>query len=819
MKPTLFRLVLTSFLVPVVLNGEYVVYDFEPSWQFEDWETNQPAGQSVTPSEHFVVGGKRSARFEADALPVAPVFKTRVWENDWEPYDRLAMDFVNPTGRAQRLEVFVGDEVTGYTFRVDLPPLSHLRKVAELKIPENVRKENINQIVISSKKGRKALFYVDNIALLREGEPPMPEKGSRSKDMELESPPVALGRELNAHVGLLAEKKAVEISRTAEELGTDLPEAATYLSEQVSALRERIDGLPEVSASREVFRELTRLGMTADRFGAAARRLKAHPEFRGMGYLVGHADAMVKVMPKHLPVDLRMSEGVSLSLAGGEKEGFQVAVMPFAGPARDVRVEIGGMTGPDGAVLNDKQTEVDLVGFVKTEKATDPDIPYIGWWPDVLIPTDEAMDVAMGDVQTWWVRIRAPRDQTPGVYTGAVTVSGEGAEPYKIPVKVTVRGFNVPPHAPIPTAITYVHRDLLKYKPIGTKERWEELKYEHTDFLAEYMMGMDSLYRPADTEHIHSVDWDLIRYMKDTGRLVAFNLGYLHGPEDKNIDVFRPNYEKAKELGVLDHAYIYGFDERGRDQYPKIEAAARRVKEEYPEVKLVMTTAQDHSYGFDSVMKTPTGWCPILSRYNPTLAEKAREIGREIWYYTCVWPPHPYPNIFVEYPNIENRILSGLMLAHYRPDGYLYYQTTMWADNYEGVTDYPYTNWNPNSFGDVNGDGLYFLLAEDGSPLATVRVENYRDGLEDLSYYMILQHQVNLLGSAEREAEMAWKAEAEEALAATGTHIRSRIDWTDAPEDLQAYRTRLAELIEASPVKDTNPWKDGMGVLGLDWWN
>ncbi|MBC2601819.1 glycoside hydrolase domain-containing protein [Puniceicoccus vermicola] len=817
-------------LTPLILvtagpiRAEYVLYDFEDAWQFEDWEYNQPEVQVVEASDQFSVSGETSARFYSEAMPVEPVFSSRVWDNDWGDYDRIALDFTNPTAEEQRLKVWAGNEVTGFAFEVTLPAWSHIRKVAELKFSKAVSTHNINAIVITGPANQENLFYLDNVTLLEEGQEPLdkPAEGEDRKPKKtfvIEEETGSMAETMAAFRKDYVEDQASSLRNEFEGMSEELPEASEYLEGRLEELMAEYDVSETPEEQKAVLLQLKRLAMIADRFVEAKGYLADYSGDADAGFVVGLADSMVKVMPKDLPANLTIDDEVSISLAGGEKEAFQVAVMPYANPAEKITVSLSELRGPDGEVLSADMTGVELVTFTETTYKTEPNIDYIGWWPDALMDVEEPIDVAMGDVQTWWVRLAAPRDQKAGVYTGKVSVASDGKEVASYDLNVTVRGFNVPKHAPIPTALTFMDRNWNKVTAIGDEdnfeENWEKIKYDYADFLAEYMINMDSIYRTPKMGRIDTIDWDIVEYLHEKGELVNVCLGYYWGTKDETVELFRPHYEKAKELGVLDHVYIYGYDERGSNEYPNIEKFSKKFREAYPEIDLILTTSQDHSYGFDSPMKSLIGWCPIISRYNPTLAEKAREEGRQVWLYTCVWPPHPYPNIFTDYPSIDNRILSGMMLAKYKPDGYLYYHTTWWRTP-GGIDTYPYTNWSPETFPGANGDGAYFAIDSDANLLPTVRVENYRDGLEDLSYYMILQNQVKINEASDNPDE-EWLEQAREALDATNTYVESRIDWTKDPQEVRQYRDQLAEAIEASPVTDTDPWKEGMGVLGIDW--
>jgi hypothetical protein len=369
----------------------------------------------------------------------------------------------------------------------------------------------------------------------------------------------------------------------------------------------------------------------------------------------------------------------------------------------------------------------------------------------------------------------------------------------------------MPKTAPVPTAITY---DAWKHPTIGGAESkaWNsKLKYIHADLLTDYMMNMDHLYR----DRKQMLDWELLKYCAEKGQLSAINLGYFYDDHDSSIEDFRENYEKAKELGLLKFCYIYGFDEQPNWTYPAIESAARKFKAVYPEV-MVMTTAQDHSYGFDGELSALTAWCPIINRFNPSLAEKARQQGRRVWWYTCNWPKAPYPNVYVDYSAIEIRVLTGLMHAKYQPDGFLYYHTSIYSKkNAQGITTYPWTNWEPYNFVDTNGDGALFCIDKDGYPVATIRAENYRDGFEDLAYYMILRHQVNQYNKTPGLQNDQWLQKALDLLARPDQYVPTRFQFTRNPDDIRFFREELAALIENSPIHDKNPWKDGLSIWGL----
>ncbi len=132
---------------------------------------------------------------------------------------------------------------------------------------------------------------------------------------------------------------------------------------------------------------------------------------------------------------------ISLQSARNEVVAYQLQI---AGPARDVSVVVGDLTGPatiravqDIEVLKEWYTNV-------TENSTSQGSTTAawhhgtGWYPDALIPVDaldgagQPFDIPDRDnavpEQLWqgvWIDIYVPRDAPAGSYSGTVTVTGQ----------------------------------------------------------------------------------------------------------------------------------------------------------------------------------------------------------------------------------------------------------------------------------------------------------------------------------------------------------------------------------------------------------
>ena len=324
-----------------------------------------------------------------------------------------------------------------------------------------------------------------------------------------------------------------------------------------------------------------------------------------------------------------------------------------------------------------KQISCEVVGYVETKARPPYGTSHIGWWPDPILNFLGPVDIAAGDLQSFWIRVRSPKDQPPGVYHGTLTVSAQNAPAQEFPLTVRVRSFALPTHSPLPVAITFgphdypadekqplqgAYRDAPEY-PVNA---WKKHKLAWADILADYYINYDSLYRSGPP------DFEILKHLHDRGQLVTFNLGIFDAvsrsgtPVSNALAGLRTAYDQAKALGILDHAYIYGFDECKPEMFPLLEATSQTLHREFPEA-LLMTTSYDHSYGMDTVAKTMQAWCPLTPSFKPDQAAKARAAGRQVWWYICCGPHHPHANMFIEYPAIEARLLMGAMTARQRP--------------------------------------------------------------------------------------------------------------------------------------------------------
>ncbi len=823
MRIQLFCSWLVALATPVL--AETPLLDFETQADMAALRWGSKGQSQIQRDGRFATAGASSLKFTTPAwkkgMPEWPSFETKPPLADWRPFDRLVVDITNPKGERYFFSLFVSDSKVpfrkGLHYRFVVPTRGFQRFVVPLSsFPKSVNRADIAILHFFTQRPKTDMvLHLDNLVLLKKGET-LPEPGaafvSQMRDLAIESVAAAersvAARRQTAEQLDLAPRTKAAVRLQFEDLGNRIRairaewNSPSLTLARLDALKRELQALPK-KADRSVsvlrFKEAcTKLGQPSDRM------------------LIGFTTSMEKILPRDVPFDVRPARQIEVSLARNEKESFQVAVFPVESGLKQVKVSVGALRSAGGAVLDRQNIDCDVVGYVETKRRPPYQVSYVGWWPDPILDFLGPVDVAKGDLQTFWIRVRAPKAQPAGVYRGKLTVSAQGAVPVEFPLVVRVYGFPLPDHSPLPTAITFFER----VSQMGGKDNWPKRKLEYADFLADYYIDYDSLYRGK------APDFEIATRLHGQGRLVAFNLGNVFNAGaptsgfdnamNGTISRLRVAYDKAKQLGLLDHAYIYGFDERGKDQFPLLEKCAQRLRQAFPDV-LLMTTSYEHSFGLDSVVKTIDAWCPLTPRFDAARAAKARASGRYVWWYICCGPRNPHANMFVEYAAIEGRLLMGAMTAKYRPDGFLYYALTIWNRN-RPIETGPFTPWNPVSWTTYHGDGSWFCCGPGGKPVPTIRLENFRDGLEDFAYALILEEiirqreaKASSLGAKERQ----WLAEAKASLPVPETLVKTMAEYARDPARLYTWRNRLGDLIDRSGVTDANPWGTGFGVRGF----
>jgi hypothetical protein len=827
-------LTLMALALPVFAAAETVLFDFEKASELAAFHyEGKPAGTPVKElslAEAYATSGRGSLKFITPAwkegLPRWPAFECTPPLTDWSGYDRLVYDVTNVTEFTQHFSLFVTDSKVltrgGLAYAGTLPPLSFTQVVVPLAglADKKVDPRDIKTMhFFTADAPGDMVIYIDRICLLRKGDalPAVPASYIRQFAALQNAQPGAL-RELLRTTGAQIVQGAATVPGVAAWVQQNLKELDGSISDYEARLTKAdpsvLEGPTQATKLQDRLHRLEAVTDLLVKFEGVRPRVAAKGH-ASPGTVVGFASSMQKVLPRAQVPDIALATTVDLSVARNEKEAFQVIVLPCGDALTQVRVQVTNLQTEDGKILAAANIDTPVMGYVETKSIPPYGSSHVGWWPDPILSFQTTADIAANDAQAFWIRVNAPKDQPAGVYTGKLQVASEGRPLFNFDLSVRVHNFRLPDRSPLPLAVTFGPHDhpLASTTAEQTKWRarddypinaWRKRRLEWGQFLSDYYLTYDSLY------HRGMPDFEILQSLQKQGRLGMFNLGY-YGPvgegpealEKWKQDVLprvRAAYDKAKELGMLDHAYIYGADEANPEFFGGVQRAAEVLKQEFPGV-LVMTTTYDHSYGLESVIKSMDAFCPLTPRFDAAKAAKARALGKQVWWYICCGPHHPSANMFVEYPAIEGRLLMGALTAKYRPDGFLYYQTSIWNSE-KPITSGPFTDWDPRSWTTYHGDGSWICVGPDGTPLPTIRLENFRDGLEDYAYARILEETIKKVEAQPdgRTRHAEWLAQAKAALAVPESVATSGTAYTSDPRAVLQWREDMAAAIDAAPV-------------------
>ena len=507
-------------------------------------------------------------------------------------------------------------------------------------------------------------------------------------------------------------------------------------------------------------------------------------KFPGADFALGLESPMRKVMIQGFGFEGWVDDHYDLALARNEHEGLQVVVIPFHQDLKNVTVSATPLRSKAGASKAGAsnfagRVEVSLVGHEPTYE-----VDYHGWWPDPLLNFQQSCDVKQGEHVAFWIDVSTGPKTAAGDYEGMIEVRADGGKTLAVRLNVRVWDFRLAKGTHLPNAFTY-HQPYTR-KMYG--ERWsEELAYKYYDFILDHRLSIDHLYRSSPP------DLEVVKYGVRKG-MNAFNISR----NTKELDAYVPKLRKAR---LLRRAYAYGFDEVKDEKFAEVKQVFDNLRRRYPGLR-TMTTAADKSFGKDSGLREAVDiWVPLTDIYDLKEARKLRSEGKEMWWYVCVVPRHPYANWFVESPALEARLLTGSMSYKYEAGGFLYYMINLWLHNRNVISKGPYTDWNPGSFTNekkkytANGDGSLLCAGPDG-PVSTMRLENIRDGFEDYEYLYELARAAKAVRKRPSTPDrQAYLQRAAKLLAVPSSVVTNVVQYSRDPAALYAFRTRVAEAI------------------------
>jgi hypothetical protein len=557
--------------------------------------------------------------------------------------------------------------------------------------------------------------------------------------------------------------------------------------------------------------------------------LNAPQKDQPVAFLTGQAGSMDKVFREASDFRGSLDPHVHIAAAGRERESFQLVVLPTGAALKGVNVSVTDLLQQDGkARLPASQVSWHPVGYVQT-KPSGSAIRRAGWWwPDVLLPA-KPFDVQPGFVQPVWFTVDVRAGTPAGKYRGLVTLRPEGAAPQTVGLELTVRPFDLPLRGKLKTAFCLCAGLWeMWYKPDEVKKRmgmtdkdshgvlytsyecedvlphakWLEMY----DFLLAHRLNPTTIYSslkngksrvvPSRADMQYCYD----RGMNATCLTCVDNLSADPKAADQRmqeLEAWLADWNKffADKNWPDFTPYIHGFDESDmrpdheKNTDPSIQRVFGMIGQKFPRFKRESANPVNPAHiGLFDI------WTPLTAQWQPGYRDR-QKAGDEVWAYVCCGPGKPFANFFVDFPGVDPRILPWQLYQH-NVTGFLYYLMDYYEvqENWNmAAPKWPDRPWNLLSFG-TNSDGLLIYPGPDATPLASIRMENLRDGIQD---YEALA----MLADLTAQAEKAGKApdlvtQARQVLAVRPEVSKSWTEYTQDGAKIVSAREEVDMLIE-----------------------
>lgn len=355
------------------------------------------------------------------------------------------------------------------------------------------------------------------------------------------------------------------------------------------------------------------------------------------------------------------AEPVVLHAMSGEAERMQILLTLPAGA--DSVVVTAGAAGfsPGGGV----DVSVRYVGYVYCHTSTRYDGSGGGWRADPLMPIpSQGVALAAGANLALWVTARAAAGAAAGWRNGSVAVTNavDGSTLATVPVSVEVWPVALPPlnaTDSFATLFSFQYSGDTISRFYGGGALTTPMKHAWLDYLAALRFPGDALYlsEPRSVDDYEYFASQGVRWMNllDVSSLPldgdsaaaavdasggAAQGGGLRGACANYSDTYvanmiallEPTVAALTARGLLDRAYVYGFDENPPSCEPQVRKLFGAVKAKWPSLRTVAVLNWP-----DMPPDLPLDvWVLSYTQYDAAAAAKWRAAGKQQFFYHCI---------------------------------------------------------------------------------------------------------------------------------------------------------------------------------------
>ncbi len=502
-------------------------------------------------------------------------------------------------------------------------------------------------------------------------------------------------------------------------------------------------------------------------------------------------------------VDSRQKK-MKISMARNEREGAQL-MLRSSEDINAYNVSVSDLVSSDHRYVIPKEKislynakYVSSVGI--NQKYNNPSLPVGSVIPDALLPFATAVEYGENTLtkdtnQSVYIEIDADKNVMAGTYNGQIKVLADSYAHY-LPIEVKVIDYTIPDE---PTTMNFFARWGTEHYNSAELDCGEEITTEYFERMLDYRMS-SSL--PFEGEGGPDKYVELLRKYYNAPGFSAYKFFYEATYSSYNDMLIPYNVPLCKEylrkiivasleddVNYLDKAFFYFStfvdepDTNPSVTWEDVHQIATTVKKMLTdladELDSSLASSPNYVYYSSTVRQTlidipniiPGGYsiatleqygagdisaCASLDRYDSKeIRDSYRRKGNEQeWWYTCIGPQYPYPNLLINSYLTAPRLISW-MQKYYDIDGFLIWDAINYTDddnsarpivdNYGDLT---------STFSDVADGKIFYPGAPYGikGPVTSLRAVSYRDGMEDCEIINVIYTRYQEFGLDANEA-------------------------------------------------------------------
>ncbi|MCL2751263.1 MAG: DUF4091 domain-containing protein [Firmicutes bacterium] len=426
-----------------------------------------------------------------------------------------------------------------------------------------------------------------------------------------------------------------------------------------------------------------------------------------------------------------------------------------------------------------------------------------GLYPDALLPFEAAKEhkenfITPNTNQGLWFQFYIPKSQTAGKYTGAFTITYDGASK-NIPVELNVLDFQLPDERTAKNIFSTGRS--LEFAELNSTP---EMKRKYQDVLLEFRLNPNIYVEDIGNNdegyrYYADVCYDYFTDVRTTNLSVPFaaTTGGINTEITKAyiIAIAEKGFKEGVDMLSIAYMNIGTIDEPNgftaaenlvkpvmTQFYNTINAAADQIElnisagkygnpTEYPgftgqlgvdaaasarAIKHV-TTSYPYAKIQADVENNNGVWCPLFSEYDSPEARELYAQYDERWWYGCLYPMAPHPTYHIDDIGSSPRLV-GWMQADWDITGNLFWSVSSYfaaggetgdGTDGEGKPRADYYSTPASRF--APGDGALFYPGRPYGiygPVVTTRLQYIRDGYEEYELIKILKAKYAQIGGA-----------------------------------------------------------------------